>query len=344
MGHLEASARLKQKNAIKLPGNRGGQQPGSARQPSLRGDQGTQAPLRRVPAPCPKSWADAAESQDTQVATTRSSAGWDARLVAAKPAAQARQGACGLAAGSALPLKIARFAAQIPPGPGPGGDQILSCSPPYPPLVLSSLPLSPLLPPFFSSPFFSRPLLHSSPLRINLLSRAQSQLRRRGISPQAALKLHLGARPQSAVARQVKQVTQLTRHGTWPRGVAASTLDSESSDRGSNPREACGAGARPTCAWMTKPHLLFSGSRCFRCRRDLRRRLPATACTAAAHKTSSHAPCSGTSSGDSRPHSATGAQARVARVRAEYPSQLDYSGSGIFCVASYIQHCAALCH
>lgn len=27
---------------------------------------------------------------------------------------------------------------------------------------------------------------------------------------------------------------------TWPRGVTASTLDSESSDRGSNPREASG--------------------------------------------------------------------------------------------------------
>ena len=28
------------------------------------------------------------------------------------------------------------------------------------------------------------------------------------------------------------------RGGTWPRGVMVSTLDSESSDRGSNPREA----------------------------------------------------------------------------------------------------------
>ena len=29
---------------------------------------------------------------------------------------------------------------------------------------------------------------------------------------------------------------------SWPRGVTVSTLDSESSDRGSNPRETC-------CAW-----------------------------------------------------------------------------------------------
>ena len=32
--------------------------------------------------------------------------------------------------------------------------------------------------------------------------------------------------------------TRLRRLGTWPRGVAVSTLDSESSDRGSNAREA----------------------------------------------------------------------------------------------------------
>ena len=37
---------------------------------------------------------------------------------------------------------------------------------------------------------------------------------------------------------QVVSVSQLNRNG-WPRGVTASTLDSESSDRGSNPREAC---------------------------------------------------------------------------------------------------------
>ena len=37
---------------------------------------------------------------------------------------------------------------------------------------------------------------------------------------------------------QVVSASQLTEHG-WPRGVTASTLDSESSDRGSNPREAC---------------------------------------------------------------------------------------------------------
>ena len=33
-------------------------------------------------------------------------------------------------------------------------------------------------------------------------------------------------------------VSQIKKHG-WPRGVTASTLDSESSDHGSNPREAC---------------------------------------------------------------------------------------------------------
>ena len=36
----------------------------------------------------------------------------------------------------------------------------------------------------------------------------------------------------------VVSASQLNQHG-WPRGVTASTLDSESSDRGSNPREAC---------------------------------------------------------------------------------------------------------
>ena len=38
--------------------------------------------------------------------------------------------------------------------------------------------------------------------------------------------------------------------GTWPRGVTASTLDSESSDRGSNPHEAfleCNAAFRELC-------------------------------------------------------------------------------------------------
>ena len=33
-------------------------------------------------------------------------------------------------------------------------------------------------------------------------------------------------------------VARIRRLGTWPRGVTVSTLDSESSDRGSNPREA----------------------------------------------------------------------------------------------------------
>ena len=33
-------------------------------------------------------------------------------------------------------------------------------------------------------------------------------------------------------------VSQIKKRG-WPRGVTASTLDPESSDRGSNPREAC---------------------------------------------------------------------------------------------------------
>ena len=32
--------------------------------------------------------------------------------------------------------------------------------------------------------------------------------------------------------------TRMASLGTWPRGVTVSTLDSESSDRGSNPREA----------------------------------------------------------------------------------------------------------
>ena len=32
--------------------------------------------------------------------------------------------------------------------------------------------------------------------------------------------------------------TRMASLGTWPRGVTGSTLDSESSDRGSNPREA----------------------------------------------------------------------------------------------------------
>ena len=36
---------------------------------------------------------------------------------------------------------------------------------------------------------------------------------------------------------------------TWPRGVTASTLDSESSDRGSNPREALGILCPGLGAW-----------------------------------------------------------------------------------------------
>ena len=45
---------------------------------------------------------------------------------------------------------------------------------------------------------------------------------------------------------------------TWPRGVTVSTLDSESSDRGSNPREALALDSlRPGLTdqqWLPRPH------------------------------------------------------------------------------------------
>ena len=64
-------------------------------------------------------------------------------------------------------------------------------------------------------------------------------------------------------------------HTSWPRGVTVSTLDSESSDRGSNPREAfvsvsaelLSAGksplAAPAAGWMSlemAPVSIFSSS------------------------------------------------------------------------------------
>ena len=52
---------------------------------------------------------------------------------------------------------------------------------------------------------------------------------------------------------EVISVSQLSAHG-WPRGLTARALDSESSDRGSNPRETC-------CAWGIK----LWGARRLRC-------------------------------------------------------------------------------
>ena len=47
----------------------------------------------------------------------------------------------------------------------------------------------------------------------------------------------------TTIAHTKNKATQMPAHkhticGNWPRGVTVSTLDSESSDRGSNPREA----------------------------------------------------------------------------------------------------------
>ena len=42
----------------------------------------------------------------------------------------------------------------------------------------------------------------------------------------------------SALVEKACHELKVSKLATWPRGVTASTLDSESSDRGSNPREA----------------------------------------------------------------------------------------------------------
>ena len=49
-------------------------------------------------------------------------------------------------------------------------------------------------------------------------------------------------------------VARIGRLGTWPRGVTVSTLDSESSDRGSNPREAL-QGFKPTFWHSSHPQV-----------------------------------------------------------------------------------------
>ena len=58
---------------------------------------------------------------------------------------------------------------------------------------------------------------------------------------------------------------------TWPRGVTVSTLDSESSDRGSNPREALALNSlRPGLTdqqWLPKPHCDMSLRRTRICRK-----------------------------------------------------------------------------
>ena len=57
--------------------------------------------------------------------------------------------------------------------------------------------------------------------------------------------------PMSPLKNQCLQ--KLTFFSTWPRGVTVSTLDSESSDRGSNPREAS-CKVMPTCALTCSAH------------------------------------------------------------------------------------------
>ena len=62
-------------------------------------------------------------------------------------------------------------------------------------------------------------------------------------TPQSSISNFTIARPLGLGVAALPQpdnisVARIGRPGTWPRGVTVSTLDSESSDRGSNPREA----------------------------------------------------------------------------------------------------------